>query len=333
MATVAYLLGAGASAQCIPVVNGMADDMDKLSAEVYDYFKRHQMLREHVAHVNRLKGILNHLKSKCLSHYSIDTYAKKLYLTDVEKFKRLKLDLSLYFTLRQILKLPDRRYDNFFSSIIQSSGKLPSKIKILSWNYDFQVERSYSEFSPKQTLGEIRESLKILSPIQYDNITSDESIFKVVKLNGSARIKTGEQYEFLVSDIKTLSCEPIVSLMQMYTLLVDDGVEYECELKFAWEDENIEQLFNSISADLAGIEVLVIIGYSFPFFNQNIDKKMLSSMNKLSKIYIQDLAPHDIEETMREIYSFQNSYGRPIEVLHKTNINQFVFPKELDITS
>ena len=34
MAVVGYLLGAGASAECIPVVNGMAEDLEKIISEI-----------------------------------------------------------------------------------------------------------------------------------------------------------------------------------------------------------------------------------------------------------------------------------------------------------
>lgn len=129
MAVVAYLLGAGASAECLPVVNGMADDMDMLIKQIDAFYpaSNHNLPNKRDKEFNRIYDVLKTLKSKCLDHFSIDTYAKKLYLTDISSFEKLKLDLSLYFTLKQTVTLADKRYDNFLSSVMTTRHTLPSK--------------------------------------------------------------------------------------------------------------------------------------------------------------------------------------------------------------
>ena len=107
---------------------------------------------------------------------------------------------------------------------------------------------------------------------------------------------------------------------------------YECELKFAWENEHYAKLFES-ALDLSRITVLVIIGYSFPFFNREVDVALFAKMTQLKKIYIQDRNPENIIETMSEFIDLSGSYKGSIEVVSKRNLNQFVFPTELDLTS
>ncbi len=55
---------------------------------------------------------LEWLSTICNTHYSIDTYAKKLFIKgDEAGYLKLKNSLSLYFTIQQILVQPDKRYD------------------------------------------------------------------------------------------------------------------------------------------------------------------------------------------------------------------------------
>jgi hypothetical protein len=214
MAVVGYLLGAGASAECIPVVNGMADDIEILGKELFNFFCEQDagggfhVPPNKVAELEILR-MLETLKEICKTHYSIDTYAKKLYLTDTIAFQMLKLDLSLYFTLRQLLSNPDKRYDNFFSSIITSNNKLPANIKIISWNYDFQLERSFCEFNPGINLNRSRDMLGITAPSRWAEVDTTKNKFKTLKLNGSARLSSRDYEGYLFSAIG-LSQETLV---------------------------------------------------------------------------------------------------------------------------
>jgi hypothetical protein len=335
MATVGYLLGAGASAQCIPVVNGMAEDIRMLIDEIQNFNPYNNVtisgsspIKDQVFEVVE---VLEPLAEACDFYYSIDTYAKKLYLTDAKRFKKLKLDLCLYFSLRQALRNPDKRYDNFFSSIIMSKDTLPSKIKIMSWNYDFQIEKSFSEFIEHDEFDSLRMQLGMVSPNEWERFKKYYGKFNVLKLNGSARIETKDHKGYLFNSLTTSGKELAKEIVARYFEALKSN-KYICELKFAWENAKYENLFGIAYPELEPITVLVIIGYSFPFFNREVDSRLFKMMPQLQKIYIQDLYPQDIEETMREFYSFQQQHKGLVEVVHKTNLNQFVFPKELDVT-
>ena len=60
---------------------------------------------------------------------------------------------------------------------------------------------------------------------------------------------------------------------------------------------------------------------------------LLNKMKSLQKIYIQDPNPDGIKETLGEFFDLTSRHKQSPEVIFKTNLNQFVFPKELDITS
>lgn len=331
MAIVAYLLGAGASANCIPVVNKMAEQMKLLIDDLAFYYPKgiNESSAEHHKRkdFNKIVKILENIKVACDEHYSIDTYAKKLYLTNRSDFFRIKLDLCLYFTLTQIVKLPDKRYDNFFSSIMTDRRRLPNKIKIISWNYDYQLEKSFFEFNNTLDLETCQLTLGVHSPSSHRDYDDFKGRFNVIKLNGSAKITSNNHKGFLVNLINKTKKEQIYQTVQRYLEITETDDSYECELKFAWESENYGSLFRKSHEDLSSIEVLVVIGYSFPFFNRQVDKDLFYKMESLNTVYIQDLAPEDIHETMKEFFYFMN-----VNVVYKKNINQFVFPRELDIT-
>jgi len=335
MAKVCYLIGAGASAQCVPVVNGMKDDMAKLRKELSEYFPTNiterSLNKDLVEKYDQIIKTLDHLEDVCDRYYSIDTYAKKLYLTKRTLFSALKLDLCLYFTLRQIVTNPDKRYDNFFASIITSDNKLPSKINIISWNYDFQIEKSYSEFNSDGDIEWTRSKLGIMSPKHHEWYINYTDCFNTVKLNGSARITTKDYEGYMFESFAISKHEMIMQVTDKYLQMQREAVV--CELKFAWENDNYSDLFKAAATSLSAITVLVIVGYSFPFFNREVDNALFNKMINLSKIYIQDCNPEAIHERMKEFVTPHNASGRIIEYVYKDDLTQFVYPKELDVVS
>jgi hypothetical protein len=68
-----------------------------------------------------------------------------------------------------------------------------------------------------------------------------------------------------------------------------------------------------------------VIGYSFPFFNREVDRRLIGEMPLLRKIYIQD---KDTEAIAQRIKAFRNDYSN-IEFVHFKNYSQFVLPNEL----
>lgn len=78
-------------------------------------------------------------------------------------------------------------------------------------------------------------------------------------------------------------------------------------------------------------EVLVVIGYIFPFFNREIDREILKYMPNLKKIYIQDPNAEQIESSLDSLYSIQHTGITKVNenVMPITNTSQFYLPPEL----
>jgi hypothetical protein len=309
MGNIVYLLGAGASAQAIPVVDGMEVEIEKDK----EYINRK------LKSATLAQSILEELQIACSNHSSIDTYAKKLYLTNQKEFESLKFKLSFYFTLRQIIKPLDKRYDNFWASVIEKSDTLPSNIKILSWNYDFQLEQSYSGMSSNNSLTSARTALNINHLGEYNAARE----FSVIKLNGSATIS-----DYFGNIMYFYEGSPTQSFKEKYHLLETAyngaGSDHKSNLKFAWETTpDIIQLQNLLN----GCDVLVVIGYSFPVFNRKIDQLVLNLLilkGTLKHIYIQDVDPEAIFERMQEIAPLHAT-----KITYKKDLRQFTFPIEL----
>lgn len=79
---------------------------------------------------------------------------------------------------------------------------------------------------------------------------------------------------------------------------------------FAWENDS--RYFHKYSGHAKNIEtaemiaaeteILVVIGYSFPVFNREIDVLIFNRMRNLKKVYIQDKNPDRIKSTMENAF-------------------------------
>lgn len=184
---ITYLLGAGASANTIPVVANFRHRMMEmrtfLQTQLNPQFdSQNKSPKVHSKYHDAIRDIIGDFDwiiDEAGEYFTIDTLAKKYYLKDeMAEMKRLKKVLITYFTLEQYIfvrSIPnenytfqknsiDKRYDSFIASIAQKSIvtsekdklsdewtniRLNDDIKILSWNYDLQFERSVQRFASK----------------------------------------------------------------------------------------------------------------------------------------------------------------------------------------
>jgi len=70
---------------------------------------------------------------------------------------------------------------------------------------------------------------------------------------------------------------------------------------------------------------LIVIGYSFPFFNREIDRKIIGNMEELEKVYFQ--AP-DAETIKERFQAIRDDIDEKLLVTKK-DIGQFLIPNEL----
>lgn len=331
---ITYLLGAGASANCLPVINELPDRLAMLRAEIfagtvdgnpkeiqYKTEELKQLAKELCKDIDWLLKELN-------SHKTIDTLAKKFYLQvkQEESLLKLKKIMIVYFLYEQAQdkgeirrgvkkELPDKRYDSLIATIIDNkrdSLKLPSNFKIITWNYDIQFELAYNEYLSNIPLKYIQNMMGAIPTPNYLNEKTvvDLNQFSFLRLNGVAGFQSylsridkfdpesiGEAYQELLANVVTL-----------YAKLTKEDL---CVFNYAWEtagDFNVlhgkkEELVTVAQTIMQQTDILVVIGYSFPNFNRSVDRKFLDSAFNLQKVYVQDLHSEDIVNLLRTSFS------------------------------
>lgn len=337
MSEVIYLIGAGASygqrgrnkmgdvlpghiERGLPVVN-------QLEPAIEWYCKMLQKTGPEGASVDKsdypnLYEELKWLMEKCQTYPTIDTYAKKLTVTgNWYELDRLKRALSSFFVLIQSHQKRDLRYDGFIASIIQDDGRLPNNISVLSWNYDYQMEYVLQDFSPVKT--------DILHIWQNQGITCkglssfiDNTRFNCVKLNGTAMFSIIKNNQL----IDPSSYDP-GRIEKWYK---DEFMSWKSNISFAWEKD--DKFIDSVLPLVKDTKVLVVIGYSFPFVNRAVDRKLIQNMDALKTVYIQDTAANDVRQSFETLLSENQRKGftqRLLQVHPRTSVSQFFIPNEL----
>lgn len=336
---ITFLLGAGASCKSQPLVSDMKDRMnqllfllDPLNGTSFD-----STLRDRT-------GVLfnkyNPIIAEANKHYTVDTYAKKLWLVgDSEKLAVLKEFLNLYFLFEQdssktvYVKFPkydneriwddigqtiDYRYDVFFATLLtkdEGSGslQLPENINVISWNYDNQFELAYKEFLKDIRIEKIPSLLNIYPTSTNSELQNDKS--KIIKLNGSC----------IVANIDRDKNIEEVSFYNQLTKLIDNK-PVSNNINFAWEgvvaqNESINQAIDILKTT----SELVVIGYSFPNFNRDVDRKLFT-IKSFDKIYVQVPKEKEFNKIKGRILNMtaQNYYQSTI--VHIDDEDQFYIP-------
>lgn len=290
---------------------------------------------------------LNWLYDNTIKHATIDTFAKKLFLTGKEnEYVKLKRLLSLYFKTEQMINRPDSRYDTFLASVLQrnSRGKLriSEDISILTWNYDSQFEIAYREYLLNDEHANDLQYPELLGIDIHSDYTKfpkpstfhDDGTRQIFKLNGSAAFYSEYSMGFYYSyDKGSLSEDQIkINLWTYFAPYYIDTLERkECLLNFAWEhDSTSSQYIKSLESHISDAETLVVIGYTFPFFNRNVDSVLFKYLcRSLKNIYIQDPNAINIKESVMNIIQKSGNSFHEDKIRLKNDVSQFFMPPEL----
>jgi hypothetical protein len=266
---VLYLLGAGASSETLP----MARHFENALREFVEKFKR-----PHVHAVkggNNLLNAITWLADETSRHYSVDTFAKKLFLSnDHDNLRKLKAALSAYLVITQSSDNVGKRYDAFFASILKQENNkiaLPSNIRILTWNYDTQLEKSFYGFCAND------EDV-------YLQITFNQK--QIFRINGHCGTfeygKMGPPFKATWKNT-----EAWADGIYLYEKNMELG-SVGSEISFAWEGYTKNQLDHRIDElKLPDVKVIVVIGYSFPYFNREVDGRILMQCTHAHTVYLQ----------------------------------------------
>lgn len=286
MDKVTYLMGAGASKDALPLAKDLAGRLSDFSEKVLrpevvkSYGTNGQSFPdEYVLHPNGPfgKGLIDSftwLGKEAKRHASVDTLAKKFFIRDNEEARKslykLKVALSCYLLLEQSLNPVDKRYDSFLASILKpGNGKphWPEGVGIVTWNYDTQLEKSYKEFCSESSL-------------VYEDVTNSRH---VKRLNGVCGTPDAEDMRDLCH--LDFSKTYFDLLQNLFDAQMKKSEKYLPSISFAWEKKASNKSLTDIITDTS---TLVVIGYSFPYFNREIDWILFRAMSRtLNKVFIQ----------------------------------------------
>lgn len=335
-----FLLGAGASSNSLPTIRDIPQRLSSLNEELYQnrfqaerdpgYWGNDVNSEKHAHQV--LIDDLKWLEKSSADHASVDTLAKKLYLTlgtgtdpkARENYRRLKGALTAFFYMEQVKSKPDMRYDTFLASVLTENIKIPAHIKIVTWNYDFQIEKALSSYLNEKNIGIIQDHIGVAQKFSNKRI-DNKCIFKI---NGTTYIKNSfggrALYSFVEAKDTLSRFYHDFSLSYNHSMYEDEGDQFT--LSFAWEKDGfvdqVKKVFDSSS-------ILVLIGYSLPFFNRAVDAQLLRQM-PIEKVYIQDLFPDQIWTRLKALRPDLNERQlEKIQVSTSEKPGQFYLPSEI----
>lgn len=294
-----------------------------------------------------LSEALNNILNVSIEYPTIDTYAKMLYATKrIKEYVKFKDQLSLFFLIWQKSHKHDLRYDSFIASLIDAETCTFPPLTILSWNYDMQFEMSYSKYIlDERALWKIWDQLNVYCKSNGTLSYKSDNPFAFIKLNGSAMFHATQQdsysLRYTLQDVlwrsyNVASGDDEKGFWNDVYEIYDNGQhknlitipKYANELSYAWDKFGKEELLQNISKRLADCEVLIVIGYSFPYVNREIDRHIIKSMPNLKNIHIQDKNPDSIAERVKSIYEYIN-HPMPAISKHEKDLDTFYIPNEL----
>jgi hypothetical protein len=370
---ITYLFGAGASAQAIPVASQLRDRLIDLK----DYLQNnyisvnhgtlssfHPDIRNYQVELQMLIGDIDWLINESKEYQTIDVFAKQLYDNESTLLSKLKMVLTFYFYFEQIISIPtknnstdplrfqkinDPRYDTLISQIAKKdSGNiiLNSKIKILTWNYDMQIDlaikkHTYKDISTVKKEYNIYPNLNTYNNSEKFNINVDE--FCAVKLNGNAYLDNlGYENDGLSQRLYDENNDnnvqaKIAKALLVYVLKFSKRKNFNIDqfkfFNFSWEEDGkytgFDNTFGYVKKIANQTKILVVCGYSFPPFNSYFDMQILNEMWP-TEIHIQDENPQVIEERIRDLNPRFDSDGDKdypkIRFKHISKDGHFSFP-------
>lgn len=344
---VCYLLGAGASfgkrkdkseRKCegdfmiegIPVVAEIPQRLNYIISflESINIVHKSDSFKDYSELIKVLVEDLKWLKEESSRHATIDTFAKKLYLKrDIEKYNKVEILLTIFIIIEQLLNKPDSRYDTFLANILDNNREIPTNISILTWNYDSQIEMCYREYESNNTYEHLANKLQRVNVSDpHKDVFVDKPI--VVNLNGSAYL-TNKKIPFTDKTEKG-KIKSLCYIFECYNEFFKNPDGIHTKLNFAWEQTRFtnHEIWKEVESSIFESEVLIVVGYTFPFFNRDVDRKVFSMMPKLRKIYYQDPNANNLIENIKPVILNNNAINEQ-SLIPITNVDQFYLPPEL----
>ena len=318
----------------LPVVNEIAKSLvafqeavrnvDIIASKNYAFMDKYKTIGTDINCIrSQLLEDIKELHKAAKEHSTIDTYAKKLYLTkQVSQLEKLKNVLATFFIWIQLESKTDQRYDTFLANILQMNNlSLPLNISVISWNYDSQFELAYKNYS--------NNNLPIYDKLGENSMQNNQNSGVIFKLNGSANFGDFNMVDYILNH-REKDVHPLIQLIEYYGHLEADtkelGFDFHSHLSFAWESTvRQKEMITTINQITSDTDAVVVIGYSFPYFNREIDRAIFSKIPSLKTIYIQDPNPESVEPSLRAVLDENTN----VKIECQKDCTQFYLPREL----
>ena len=156
----------------------------------------------------------------------------------------------------------------------------------MTWNYDLQLESAFASFSNDTSWETISRNLKFRCEI------GNTSPLQICHLNGyhGFYYTDKKEFEFLTVP-KTKNVKEIIDSLEYISVENSrNGLQISNHINYAWEINSLSQkVRDEANRIFAETDILVIIGYSFPNFNKDIDKMLFDKLKgRSTTIYYQD---------------------------------------------
>lgn len=319
MKNITYLLGAGASYYSNPIWKEQGVKMIELAENyIEEKYKDFENLspRIHIDNLNRALFEIGFFGKKSLQYGTIDTYAKKLFLNESHQdLSRLKYAVSMFFTLWQLtndynLKSRngfkyddiDKRYLTLMAALTEKSDrngiKIKDNVKFVTWNYDLQLELAFKAFTHSNSTWDFVDQclgFRIKSQL--------ERPLQICHLNGYHGYYITDNKEINFHDYpKSNDIKEILETLKYISENIDRRqINFHDTINYAWEDSPVSSKTREEAKKIfQETDILIIIGYSFPNFNKEIDKSLFEKLKgRKTTIYYQD--PYASETFLRQL--------------------------------
>ena len=220
----------------------------------------------------------------------------------------LKATLSAFFMVEEGRQAADPRYGHFFAYMagrIESGAvAMPPNVRVISWNYDHQFERAFAEYTPESDREGRRatgDRLQVVPPLRRDRY--DPSTFSILKLNGSAGARVPPSTDSPLRHNPDLYVYPSDFDYSLFLALrfCENVASEELEpyIQFAWEDDtrrsDILELVDGFAPP--PVDAVVVIGYSFPQFNRDLDRQIFGALRP-NEVFLQVAGDDNVRDRL-----------------------------------
>ncbi|EPG64661.1 hypothetical protein [Leptospira wolffii] len=336
-----FLLGAGASYYSIPIIANFNNRMVAFSGYLANL---ESFGDEKFPSVDRITETIEEVKRQFIEDIdwlakeagknSVDFVAKKYWdKPDREKYQKIKAIISAYLLLEQSVSdgqytSLDYRCASWITKInIKENGfaYINPNYKVISWNYDLQIEKALGTITNFIDYDTLMKSWKIYpNPGRKSNEEISLGDISVVRLNGIAglHIAQGAVTGTFRAAFEDFSKQLVSQVLRSYYLYAHKNEFLDPIFYYAWENSSFSEKAMSLSLEIANnTKDLIIIGYSFPDYNKDIDKKILSAFSSLERV---DVQTNDAD--FAKIKDIFETYCPKVKKITLRDLDQYYLP-------